>query len=64
MDLYKKHGVNPMGGCFPMLIQIPFFYRVLQGVRGFGGNARRQLAVGDAIFRSRSTWPSASCRSS
>jgi len=32
MDLYKKHGVNPMGGCIPMLIQLPFlyaFYRVL-----------------------------------
>ena len=26
MELYKKHGVNPMGGCIPMLIQIPFFY--------------------------------------
>jgi len=26
MDLYKKYGVNPMGGCFPMLIQLPFFY--------------------------------------
>jgi len=26
MDLYKKFGVNPMGGCFPMLIQIPFFF--------------------------------------
>ena len=25
MDLYKKHGVNPMGGCFPMLLQLPFF---------------------------------------
>jgi YidC/Oxa1 family membrane protein insertase len=25
MDLYKKHGVNPMGGCIPMLLQIPFF---------------------------------------
>lgn len=32
MDLYKKHGVNPMGGCLPMLLQIPFFiafYKVL-----------------------------------
>jgi YidC/Oxa1 family membrane protein insertase len=32
MDLYKKHGVNPMGGCVPLLIQMPFiyaFYRVL-----------------------------------
>lgn len=23
--LYKKRGVNPMGGCFPILIQIPVF---------------------------------------
>jgi YidC/Oxa1 family membrane protein insertase len=32
MDLYKKHGANPMGGCLPMLMQIPVFfalYRVL-----------------------------------
>ena len=25
MALYKKHGVNPMGGCLPMVIQLPFF---------------------------------------
>jgi YidC/Oxa1 family membrane protein insertase len=25
MELYKRHGVNPMGGCLPMLIQIPIF---------------------------------------
>jgi len=25
MELYKKHGVNPMGGCVPMVLQIPFF---------------------------------------
>lgn len=32
MDLYKKHGVNPMGGCLPMIPQIPIlyaFYKVL-----------------------------------
>jgi YidC/Oxa1 family membrane protein insertase len=32
MDLYKKHGVNPVGGCLPMLLQMPFlfaFYKVL-----------------------------------
>ena len=32
MELYKKHGVNPMGGCVPLLIQMPFliaFYKVL-----------------------------------
>lgn len=25
MALYKKRGVNPMGGCLPMLIQLPVF---------------------------------------
>jgi len=32
MDLYKKHGVNPVGGCIPMVIQLPFliaYYTVL-----------------------------------
>ncbi|MFW5776061.1 MAG: membrane protein insertase YidC [Spirochaetota bacterium] len=23
--LYKKEGVNPLGGCFPLLVQFPFF---------------------------------------
>lgn len=25
MEFYKKKGVNPMGGCLPAFIQIPFF---------------------------------------
>lgn len=25
MELYKWHGVNPLGGCLPMLVQIPIF---------------------------------------
>jgi YidC/Oxa1 family membrane protein insertase len=32
MSLYKEHGVNPLGGCLPMALQLPFlygFYRVL-----------------------------------
>ncbi len=32
MELYKKHGANPMGGCLPIVLQIPVFfaiYRVL-----------------------------------
>ncbi|WP_245391485.1 membrane protein insertase YidC [Sulfurospirillum diekertiae] len=33
MELYKKNGANPMGGCLPIILQIPVFfavYRVLQ----------------------------------
>lgn len=26
MQLYKTHKVNPLGGCLPMLVQIPFFF--------------------------------------
>jgi YidC/Oxa1 family membrane protein insertase len=26
MELYKRHGANPMGGCLPMLLQIPVFF--------------------------------------
>jgi YidC/Oxa1 family membrane protein insertase len=26
MNLYKKHGVNPLGGCLPVLIQMPVFF--------------------------------------
>ena len=32
MELYRKHGANPLGGCLPLLLQIPVFfalYRVL-----------------------------------
>ncbi|MBM3775965.1 MAG: membrane protein insertase YidC, partial [Acidobacteria bacterium] len=25
MELYRRHGVNPAGGCIPLLLQIPFF---------------------------------------
>jgi YidC/Oxa1 family membrane protein insertase len=34
-ELYKKEGVNPVGGCFPMLLQMPFlfaFYSMLGNV--------------------------------
>jgi YidC/Oxa1 family membrane protein insertase len=30
MELYKKHGVNPLGGCLPLLLQLPFFYGFYQ----------------------------------
>ncbi len=26
MALYQKYGVNPLGGCLPMLLQLPFFF--------------------------------------
>jgi YidC/Oxa1 family membrane protein insertase len=35
MRFYKEHNINPLGGCFPLLIQMPVFlvlYRVVAGL--------------------------------
>jgi YidC/Oxa1 family membrane protein insertase len=26
MAVYKQHGINPLGGCLPLVLQLPFFY--------------------------------------
>jgi YidC/Oxa1 family membrane protein insertase len=33
MALYKEHGVNPLGGCFPLLIQMPILIALYKGIR-------------------------------
>jgi len=35
MKLYKEHKVNPMGGCLPLLIQMPILILFFQVLRGF-----------------------------
>lgn len=32
MKLYKEHGVNPLGGCLPMLAQYPFLIAVYRAI--------------------------------
>ncbi len=32
-ELYQKHGVNPLGGCLPLLIQIPIFFALFAALR-------------------------------
>jgi YidC/Oxa1 family membrane protein insertase len=55
MKLYKDYGVNPVGGCFPMLLQIPIFfafYSVLQNaaeLRGQGWLWVHDLSVADTV---------------
>ena len=34
MNLYKEHGVNPAGGCLPMIIQFPVFIILYDVIRG------------------------------
>ena len=40
MAFYKEHQINPLGGCLPMLLQMPVFiimYRVIHGLIDKGG---------------------------
>jgi YidC/Oxa1 family membrane protein insertase len=32
MELYKTHKVNPLGGCLPMLVQIPVFFALYRAL--------------------------------
>lgn len=32
MALYQQHGVNPMAGCLPMLIQMPIFFGIYRAI--------------------------------
>ncbi len=34
MAIYKTKGINPMGGCLPMVIQIPVFFALYKGLSG------------------------------
>jgi YidC/Oxa1 family membrane protein insertase len=43
MKLYKEHGVNPVGGCLPMMIQIPVFF-------GLFGMLREAAELRNASF--------------
>lgn len=33
MDLYKRHKVNPLGGCLPLLLQMPIFFALFTTLR-------------------------------
>lgn len=56
MELYRKHRVNPLGGCFPMLLQMPIFIALYQTLnravelRGAGFLWIRDLSGPDAIY--------------
>ena len=56
MALYKKHGVNPLGGCLPMLIQIPIFVALYNALSSSVEMWRapflwiKDLSLPDALF--------------
>ena len=56
MKLYKEYGVNPLGGCLPMFLQIPIFfgfYRVLQSAAELRGQSWlwvKDLSMPDTVW--------------
>ncbi len=36
MKLYQERQVNPLGGCLPLLVQMPIFIAIFYVIRGFG----------------------------
>lgn len=46
MALYQANSVNPLGGCLPILVQMPIFLVLFQVVRGL---TRRVTSVGLAV---------------
>ncbi|MCR4420266.1 MAG: YidC/Oxa1 family membrane protein insertase [Clostridia bacterium] len=35
MRLYQQHGANPLGGCLPLLIQLPILWALFMALRSF-----------------------------
>jgi len=35
MELYREHGVNPLAGCLPMMLQLPFLILVFGAIREY-----------------------------
>jgi YidC/Oxa1 family membrane protein insertase len=51
MRFYKEHEINPVGGCLPMLIQLPVFSILFYVVRGLTSKARFPAVADYAVDR-------------
>ncbi|MGH3671874.1 MAG: membrane protein insertase YidC [Pseudonocardiaceae bacterium] len=51
--LQSEHGVNPLGGCLPVLVQIPVFIGLFHVLRSFNRpflNAEQNRLIGNYVF--------------
>jgi len=46
MKLYKEHKVNPLGGCLPLVLQLPVFLALYRVFAGCGKTIRKACAPG------------------
>lgn len=40
MELYKKHGTNPVAGCLPLVVQLPILFALFSALRTFFNPAK------------------------
>jgi len=63
MELYKEHKVNPLGGCLPLLLQMPIFFALYQALirsvalRGAKFLWIKDLSAPDQLFVLKNTIP-------
>src|SRR3954468_19411249 len=51
MAFYKEHNVNPLGGCLPMLLQMPVFFGLYEAIRGVTHNPPKGLDHSSDLFK-------------
>src|SRR5580704_7087819 len=45
MKLYREEGVNPLGGCLPMLLQAPFLFILYNVIKGMSYEVKNKAGV-------------------
>src|SRR5437763_7043606 len=51
MAFYKEHNVNPLGGCLPMLLQMPVFFGLYEAIRGLTKNPPHGVSHSSELFK-------------
>src|SRR5215210_2645709 len=50
MKLYQEHKVNPLGGCLPLLVQLPVFFALFHVLRSTAGTVPKGSSLYKAII--------------
>ena len=45
MKLYREEGVNPLGGCLPLLLQMPFLFILYSVIKGLAYTVTEERQV-------------------
>lgn len=51
MALFKEHGANPVGGCLPLLLQMPVLFIMYNVIRGLVHRAPKDIRINDLLVR-------------